>query len=355
MFLYFGRYIDHQSERLSMSKKHFFKWLNSESKNKTVSSSFLRTYVHPCVINNQPYIVYPRGLEDKSPALFSKLTQHYQQKGYSLKEDQRSAEFSNKYKNQRKKWAPVLLFTASLLFESSAFADVEVDVTDTASIGKQTQVELQLMSNHKIREQISFSVTTASKAKTQVKMKSGLAKSLFETLNKRYQKKKSDPEYIVNDLKEIANYYSDFPESVSLIEELENKNWELSFDEYNWVTTGSGSMLNVDKAVIHFNTRSAAQLRLNNGCLDNPVCIASPADALLHELLHAHSMLVKSEEFIAQGGMNNVVYPYKHEYAVIEAERNLYANMSTQDNIKRPQRREHTGRTVKARCPTCIK
>ncbi len=111
----------------------------------------------------------------------------------------------------------------------------------------------------------------------------------------------------------------------------------------------------MDKAIIHFNTRSAAQLRLNNGCANNPICIASPADALLHELLHTHSMLVRSEEFIAQGGMNNVMYPYKHEYAVIGAERQLYASMSTQDKIKRPQRREHTGRTVKANCPTCIK
>ena len=65
--------------------------------------------------------------------------------------------------------------------------------------------------------------------------------------------------------------------------------------------------------------------------------------------------LVSGEEFIAQGGMNNVLYPYKHEYSVIDAERELYARMSTQDKIKRPQRREHTGRIVKARCPTCIK
>lgn len=53
--------------------------------------------------------------------------------------------------------------------------------------------------------------------------------------------------------------------------------------------------------------------------------------------------------------MNNALYPYKHEYIVIDAERELYARMSTQDKIKRPQRREHTGRIVKARCPTCIK
>lgn len=329
--------------------------MSPENNNKAISSSSSHAYVHPCVIDNKPHIVYPRGLQEKSPHLFANLSQHYQQQGYALKEDQRSEKYSNKYKNERQKWAPILLFTASLLFESSAFADVELEIDDVASLQQPHQIELQLISNSIIREQIKYRVITESKTKEQIEIKSGLAQSLFEILNKRYQKQKTDPDYIVNDLKEIANYYSAFPESVTLIKELKNKNWVLSFDEHNWVTTGSGNMLKVDKAVIYFNTRSAAQLRLNNGCADNPVCIASPADALLHELLHAHSMLVNSEEFIAQGGMNNVIYPYKHEYAVIDAERKLYANMSIQDKMKRPQRREHAGRTVKAHCPTCIK
>jgi len=338
-----------------VKKTHFFKWVKPTEKKEAALPAFLHTYVHPCVINNQPHIVYPRGLAEKSPSLFAKLTQHYQQQGYLLKEDKRSDKSSNKYKNQRRKWAPILLFTASLVFESSAFADVELDVNEKASLQQQQNIELQLISNNKIREQIQHSVKLSYEIKQQVKIKSELAQSLFKVLNSRYKQKETDPNYIVDDLKEIANYYSGFPESVTLLEELKNKNWTLSFDEHNWVTTGSGNMLQVDKAVIHFNTRSAAQLRLNNGCVDNPVCIASPADALLHELLHAHSMLVKSEEFIEQGGMNNVVYPYKHEYAVIDAERKLYASMSTQDNIKRPQRSEHTGRIVKAHCPTCIK
>ena len=337
-----------------MKKTHFFKWLNSEKKKKATSSYFSHTYIHPCVINNQPHIIYPRGLQEKSPGLFSQLTQHYQNQGYALKEDQRSEKFSNKYKNQRQKWAPILLFTASLIFESRAFADVEIDVNEEASLQHQN-IELQLISNNEIREQIKYTVKPTSNTKEETQIKSGLAQSLFDELKSRYKKQKTDPDYIIEDLKEVANYYSNFPESVALIESLKNKNWILSFDEHNWVTIGSGNMLQVDKAVIHFNTRSAAQLRLNNGCADNPVCIASPADALLHELLHTHSMLVKGEEFIAQGGMNNVLYPYKHEYAVIDAERELYASMSTQDKIKRPQRREHTGRTVKANCSTCIK
>ena len=336
-----------------MSEKHFFTWLNPEEKTKEILSSHSHAYVHPSVINNELHIVYPRGLEEKAPHLFEKLTKHYKNQGYALKEDQRTEKYANKYKNERQKWAPILLFTASLLFESSACADIELDIGSASPLDH--QVELQLISNNKIREQIKFSVASAGHVEKQIKIKSNLAQSLFETLNKRYISQVSDPDYVLNDLKEIANYYSDFPESVRLIEELDNKNWSLSFDEDNWLTTGSGSSLSVDKAVIHFNTRSAAQLRLNNGCSDNPICIASPADALLHELLHAHSMLVKGEEFIAQGGMNNVVYPYEHEYAVIDDERSLYAKMSSQDKIKRPQRREHTGRTVKARCSTCIK
>lgn len=337
-----------------MRNTHFFKLFSSDKKQKN-TSAFSQVYVHPCVINNQSYIVYPRGLEDKSPNLFARLSQYYQQQGYRLKEDQRTDKCSNKYKNQRRKWAPIFLFTASLLFESSAYADVEVNLVGAESLKQHQNLELQLISNSKIREHIKYNINPIVKTVKQTKIKSALAQSLFEILNNRYKKQKTDPEYIIDDLKEIANYYSDFSESISLIQALENKNWELSFDEHNWVTTGSGNMMQVNKAVIHFNTRSAAQLRLNNGCADNPICIASPADALLHELLHAHSMLVNSEEFIAQGGMNNVIYPYEHEYAVIGEERKLYASMSLQDKVKRPQRREHTGRTVKANCPTCIK
>lgn len=338
-----------------MRKTHFFKWLSSASKNEIHSPEIEQIYVHPCVINQQPHIVYPQGLQQKSPSLFAKLTQYYQQQGYRLKEDQRSDSFSNKYKNERRKWVPIVLFTASLMFETSVFADGKTGVNEIPVPQQFQNIELQLISKNLILDKIHYSVKPLSKPKEQSKIKSRLAQEIFDELQGRYKKQKNDPDYIIDDLKEVANYYSGFPESVTILEELKDKNWILSFDENNWVTTGSGSMLQVNKATVHFNTRSAAQLRLNNGCANNPVCIASPADALLHELLHAHSMLVKGEEFIAQGGMNNVIYPYKHEYAVIDAERELYASMSTQDKIKRPQRREHTGRIIKARCATCIK
>lgn len=199
-----------------MSKNHFFNWLHPEKKTNAISSSHSYAYVHPCVINNKPHIVYPRNLEKKSPNLFAKLSQHYQKQGYALKEDQRSEKHTNKYKNERQKWTPILLFTASLLFESSAFAEVEVDINEDASFQQHQNIELLLISNAQIREEIKFNIAAVKGLEKQIKIKSVLAQSLFETLNTRYKKQASDPSYIVNDLKEIANYYSDFPDNRSI-------------------------------------------------------------------------------------------------------------------------------------------
>ena len=161
--------------------------------------------------------------------------------------------------------------------------------------------------------------------------------------------------YIADDLKKIADYYSQYSEVISLLQAIKNKNWSLKFDQHNWTTIASGNAFEVGKAEVHINTRSAAQLRLNDCCKENPVCIASPADALLHELLHVHAMFNDSKTFIKHGGMNQVLYPYQHERHIIKQERQLNKNMSASDGIKRPYRHSHTGRIVKANCSTCIK
>jgi hypothetical protein len=338
-----------------MEKLSTFQHANAANNHVANPLPWLQTYVHPCVIKQQPHIVYPRGLRENAPGLFSQLARYYRQQGYLLKEDQRTDHVSVRDKNKRRKWVPIALFTASLLFETSVFADGEVEDKDITAESKFQNIELQLISRNIIPKEIHYSRNKISKPRQKIHLQSEAAQFIFNQLSERYKKQETDPVYLVSDLKEIANYYSGFPQTVKLIKALKDKNWSLSFDENDWVTTGSGSMLQVDKAVIHFNTRSAAQLRLNNGCKGNPVCVASPADALLHELLHVYSMLVTSGDFLAQGGMNNVVYPYQHEYAVLDSERKLYASMSARDNIKRPQRREHTGRLVKAACATCIK
>jgi len=340
-----------------MSALHIFKRLTRVKKpwmNLTFDNRFGQVRVHPCVIGGQPHYVYPRGLQESSPQVFDKLRLYASERGYRLKEDQRRYDLGAPTFKERRKWAPVMLFTVSLLFEGSAFAElpqisrIDHDPGDTHQIvlrivPKQRSLARQRFDDHSDPPQINEHINTT------------LARQLFAILDTHYLRKASDPNYVREDLKQIAEYYSRFPDVVALLDPLKNKNWELAYDADNWDTVGIGSLLEVYKAVIHFNTRSAAQLLLNRKCRDNPVCIASPADALLHELLHTHSMLIDSEKFIEQGGMNTAMYPYAHEYAILDAERKLYASMSAIDEVRRPQRMEHTGHAVYAHCPVCIK
>jgi len=323
---------------------------------KGLSLHYQHVYLHPCVINETPCIVYPFGLENSSPQLYQKLSHYFNAKGYALKEDQRCDSTKRTPTQDRRRWMPILLFTASMLYEADALANTGLeDLHANANNTGQHQIELNLIPNNHgshANNNVRFESVTSQKVQS---LKSHTATVLYKILQEHYVKQPTDPKFVQSDLKQMANYYTRFPEVISLLTSLKDKEWTLSYDENTWSTVASGSALQIDKAVIHFNTRSAAKLKLQNSCKENPVCIASPADALLHELLHTHSMLIKTTEFIEQGGMNRFRYPFKHEYAVIEAEKTLYASMSKKDGIKRPQRNEHTGRKVIASCVTCIK
>lgn len=323
---------------------------------KGLSLHYQHVYLHPCVINETPCIVYPFGLENSSPQFYQKLKYYFSAKGYALKEDQRGDSTKRHSTHDRRRWMTILLFTASMLYEADALANTGLeDLHANANNTGQHQIELNLIPNNHAshaNNNVKFESVTSHKVQT---LKSHTAITLYKVLEDHYVKQPTDPKFVQSDLKQMANYYARFPEVISLLTALKEKEWSLSYDENTWSTDASGSALQIDKAVIHFNTRSAAKLKLQNSCNENPVCIASPADALLHELLHTHSMLIETTEFIEQGGMNRFRYPFKHEYAVIEAEKILYASMSKKDGIKRPQRNEHTGRKVLASCVTCIK
>lgn len=333
-------------------------WLSRLNSNRSSddTSTRLQTYVHPCVINNQPHIIYPRGLKADSPHIFKQLSHYFKNMGYQLKEDQRQQQNNTEQHFKRRSWVPIVLFSAGLLFESTAHADIEINLDNNSSTDQQ-QIKLQLISNNAVLSNIRHRLNNDA-IKIQDMPLTSMAETanvLFKILNSRYQKNKNDPEHIQSDLRTMSEYFSRYPEVVSLLNALKNKNWTLVFDRNNWTTIASGNIFEIEKAEIHINTRSAAQLRLNDSCKDNPVCIASPADALLHELLHVHSMFNDTETFMAQGGMNNVLYPYQHERNIIKQERELYKKMSKQDGIKRPSRHSHAGRIVKANCSTCIK
>ncbi len=316
-------------------------------------ASPLQTVVHPCLIEGRPHIIYPHGLKQRSPALFQRLHRFFSQQGYSLREDRRAGP-DLRYHKERRRWAPLLLVTASLFFSAVSAQPLVPEEHDAPSA--QQKIHLQLIYHQGLHQSLNreSSPHPVEPVSTRHSLETGLPSRVFHILSQHYAPQESDPAHTVDDLKQIARYYAEFPQIITLLDALADKHWQLVFNETDWYTTATGSAVEVRSATIHFNTRSAAQLRLNNGCRHSPVCIASPADAMLHELLHAHSMLVETRQFLAQGGMSSMLYPYQHEYAIIDSERRLYASMSRQDAIRRPQRREHTGRLVRARCPTCI-
>lgn len=341
-----------------MTTKSLKNWLASLPLNRVRDNApaRLQTYVHPCIINNQAHIVYPRGLEEDAPQIFKQLSHHFSGLGYKLKEDQRYKTAHNSHLFKRRSWVPIILFTAGLLFESSAQADIEINIDKSSSINQQ-QIELQLISNNGVLSNIRDQLETSSikTERNNLSSQQHTTYTLFKILRTRYKKDNNDPPHIVSDLKKIADYFSHYPEVIALLNAIKDKNWVLVFDQDNWSTIASGNLFEIERAEIHINTRSAAQLRLNDSCKDNPVCIASPADALLHELLHVHSMFNNTEKFMAQDGMNNTLYPYQHERNIIKQERELYKNMSNKDGVKRPSRLSHAGRIVRANCSTCIK
>ena len=210
-------------------KNIFINKIPVDGKENSESTDFFHIYVHPYFIKNIPHIIYPRGLAEKSPGIFGRLKNYYQQQGYALKKDQRSDNPAGKAGHERRKWAPILLFTVSIFFESSAFADVEVDLNQAILDQSQRQVELQIVSSQDIRSRIRSHLgaqlhqrALAERVK-QTRLNSPLADSLFHILVSRYQEQKNDPGYIVDDLKKMANYYSEFPEVIALLESLKEK------------------------------------------------------------------------------------------------------------------------------------
>lgn len=182
-----------------------------------------------------------------------------------------------------------------------------------------------------------------------------LEKQLTQILFNHYQAQITDPHYLRNDLIDLAHYFSQFPDAASILLSIEHLNWTLQYKPKTYQSVIEGSRLNVESATIYFDTRSAARLKFHRKCESKwNFCVASPADALLHELLHTQSALLSPNKFLAEGGLNGVIYPYIHEQKIIQKENKLYQAMSLLDGMQRPIRKNHVGRYYKAGCATCV-
>lgn len=179
---------------------------------------------------------------------------------------------------------------------------------------------------------------------------------IYNTLQQHHRPDAHDPDYLLNDMAVMADYFARYPTVREVFSAIEGKRWHWQHSEHQAETQVEGSRLQVHSLHIHFDSRSGAQFQFRNACAEKiPYCFAAPADVFLHELLHVHAILTNPDSFIAQGGMGAHLYPHLHERDTIAAERRLYTLMSSLDNFPRPLRASHSGRRTTTQCATCLR
>jgi hypothetical protein len=145
----------------------------------------------------------------------------------------------------------------------------------------------------------------------------------------------------------VALYYQQFPEVVQLLHDIEEKPWILQRGKTHEVIL-QGDEISFRRLIVGFNPYQACIMRFNSKCHPtNRKCIATPADSLLHELLHV--------KYVKPSDRNVVIYPIAHEMFVIQKERELYKAMTAIDGISRPYRNSHRGKLIPVKCVMCIK
>ncbi len=304
-------------------------------------------YLHACTINGQPHIVYPARLEEQSPRTFAQLQSFAHGNRLRLIEERRSQNAAVN-SEKRKPWLPVLLLTVS--------ANLAAENTSTPRHTDELHLSKQEAHFGITEDQNTGLLASISHKNTFAPLTDAAhSNAILKMLQKHFMPSSTDPSDINNELESLADYYSQFPFVVELFERLAGLNWQLHFETRSFRTAVSGSKLHVDSAKVFFDPQYGARLKFQRGCEDKLAhCVASPADALLHELLHVRSILRNPEAYIASGGMGGLLYPFEHERRTIEEENDLYRSMTALDGKPRPIRNEHTGRYVLVACSTCL-
>ncbi len=295
--------------------------------------------IHTCVIDGQRHYVHAPNLDVKHPTYFKRLCRFAQKHGIKLKADRRGSN-TTETRCRRKKLLPIIflaLGTSANVAIAENKTSLKLFSTPAADVAS--------------REERSPEVQLDS---TSLDFRSEHSRKIKNILKAHFSPGEDDPENIEGEFELLSQYYAKHPEAMSLIDSISNASWQLKYAPHTFQTDVSGSRLNVEKVTVYFDPRSGAKLKFYDKCSEKkPFCVASPADALLHELLHVQTIVNDTATFIAQGGLGQHVYPVEHERLTILKENILYKRMTKRDHVHRPIRSEHSGRHVLVSCVTC--
>lgn len=325
-------------------------------------------FLHPCQIGGRPALVCQADLSRTHPAAFAELQAIAARHALFLKEDARRGEQAWTGGNRRRGLGLVLSFCIGLSAVSrSVGADELLPVNVVAGSqqlpGPAAAVQTGVADHrgdgvirlrHRRPSSAAEVLAAYSQKQPTLATDATVAADIAEFLISLYQKKSGDPATLSADLQTIADYFSRYPQAAALIDELRGQKIELNYQAGTWQTVAFGNQFGISNVTIHFDTRLGAQLLGDPGCDATPACSIAPADALLHELLHAKLMLLDSAHFIAGGGLAPGLYPFEHEHEVIVEENRLFQAMNQSDGRARPIRHRHSGELLQVSCPACI-
>lgn len=309
------------------------------------------SHVHPCVIDHVPNLIHHPDLEREDKSLFQFLQALASRSGFQLRGDRRHSRLQtacgdHEWKHRRK-WIPVMLLSASMILPKLGHAADMPLTTIKAFVNNLAEPE--------VNESRDLSVLGRLDGAHFVEAQEEWEEKIMEILVAHWQPGKNDPENLVQQLRVLSNYYSRYPEVRRLLMDLADLPWHMQYSNDRYLTEIYGTKKAVHSAMVYFDPASAAQFHFSDDCIENgPLCIASPADVLLHEFLHAHTVLSDPMRFIAQTNAEPGSYPHAHETATIEREQQLYRSMSDIDQLQRPSRSKHIGKSVSVACSICI-
>ncbi|ACR12816.1 hypothetical protein TERTU_0777 [Teredinibacter turnerae T7901] len=303
-----------------------------------------RHVFHCCNINGSGCIIFPRNLQRTDPKVFFQLEEFASVNNLRLLEERRSVH-TPVGRNKRRPWLPVLLLTITA---STAFAEPLPATYWHNSVGLTNTHDAESAADLEVLQQFA-------RLPEEIPAPTAESSAILKILEQHFQPQVDDPFTLQQEFGKLAGYYAQFPPVVQLLQNLASERWKIKYERRSFRTEVTGSAMKVEEATVFFDPQFGARLKFQSSCREKiPYCVASPADALLHEMLHLKTMLLNTSEYIASGGMGGLIYPFEHERKTIEMENELYRAMTDVDGQPRPIRSGHTGRYVMVACATCI-
>ncbi len=315
-------------------------------------------WLHPCEVGGKRTWVHSADLHHRHPGVFRLLCLRAQKLGVQLLAERRKS-LKPARDCRRAVWLPMIALNVALALPVSA-EPVNAKSSElgqsTATVGDDQHGHVTLMAMPSSPER-SHPLAALSSVPSIKGTGHRTSQEIASLLQARLLAANEAPFDVQRVTQALGGYYSRFPEVRELFAYLKRHEWSLMYQPNAYQTSVKGTQFKVDSIVVAFDPAIGAQFKFNRGCVDKPAfCYASPADVLLHELLHVKTVLEEAKvgRVEALAAMGSGVYPYRHEYRTIEQEKQLYLTMRRVDQKPRPLRSEHRGQAVAVACVTCL-